>query len=263
MQAIEIKNMSFSYRNIVVFDDFNLNIPEGRFISILGNNGSGKTTLVNILSGMLKFKGNILVFGRPMKKDIVKKEIVTVFDDVCEYDSFETVMDLLVKSLKKNGAKNIKDKIIELAAEFDFTEVLNTIFNVLPLEKRKLVILGMKLAQNPKVLILDNLFEEMNREVKNKILKILKKEVKRKKLTVINVSNDVEEALYADMVVIIGDGKVLLKGSKRKVFENETFFESYDLKLPFIVNLSNKLKFYELVDKIYFDEKKLVDDLWE
>ena len=133
----------------------------------------------------------------------------------------------------------------------------------MPLEKKKLVILGMKLVQSPKILILDNLFDGMSRGVKSKILRNLKKEVKKNKLTVINLSNDVEEALYADMVVIIGEGKVLLKGSKRKVFENESFFENYELELPFVVNLSNKLKFYELVDKIYFDDKKLVDDLWE
>ena len=259
MQAIEIKNMNFEYRNTMVFDNFNLNIPEGRFISILGNNGSGKTTLVNILSGTFKFNGNILVFGTPMKKDIVRKYIVTIYDDVCEYDSFDTVMDLFLKVLKKNN----KDKILEIALDLGFADMLDTIFNYLPLEKKKLVILGMKLVQSPKILILDNLFDGMSRGVKSKILRNLKKEVKKNKLTVINLSNDVEEALYADMVVIIGEGKVLLKGSKRKVFENESFFENYELELPFVVNLSNKLKFYELVDKIYFDDKKLVDDLWE
>lgn len=259
MQAIEIKNMNFEYRNTMVFENFNLNIPEGRFISILGKNGSGKTTLVNILSGAFKFKGNILVFGIPIKKDIVKKNIVTIYDDVCDYDSFDTVMELFLKVLKRDN----KDKILEVALGFGFDDVLNTVFNFLPLEKKKLVILGMKLVQSPKILILDNLFDGMSRGVKSKILRNLKKEVKKNKLTVINLSNDVEEALYADMVVIIGEGKVLLKGSKRKVFENESFFENYELELPFVVNLSNKLKFYELVDKIYFDDKKLVDDLWE
>ena len=66
-----------------------------------------------------------------------------------------------------------------------------------------------------------------------------------------------------DEVVIIGGGKVLLKGSKKRVLEDENFFETYDMELPFTVNLSNKLKFYELIDRVYFDDKKLVDDLWK
>ena len=121
-----------------------------------------------------------------------------------------------------------------------------------------MIILGKALIQKPKVLIIDNLFEDMDKDLKGIILKKLKKYMKG--MTIVNFSNDVEEALFSDMVVIIGDGKILLKGSKRKVFENETFFENYDLELPFVVNLSNKLKFYDLVDKVYFDEAKLVDD---
>ena len=72
-----------------------------------------------------------------------------------------------------------------------------------------------------------------------------------------------DESFYADNIVIIGEGKVLLKGSKKKVFEKEEVFEKYELERPFVVSLSDKLKFYDLIDKIYFDEKKLVNDLWK
>ena len=82
-------------------------------------------------------------------------------------------------------------------------------------------------------------------------------------MTIINFTNDVEEGLVGNQVVIIGNGKVLLKGSKKNVFENENFFEENDMNLPFVVSLSDKLKFYDLIDKIYLNEKKLVDDLWK
>ena len=77
------------------------------------------------------------------------------------------------------------------------------------------------------------------------------------------MTNDVEDTLLADNIVIISEGKVLLEGSKRKVLERVEFFEKNNMSLPFVVSLSNKLKFYELINKIYFDEKKLVDDLWK
>lgn len=241
MQAIEIKNMSFSYGNTKVFEQFNLNISAGKFISILGKNGSGKTTLVNILAGRLRYSGDILFFGKKYFKGLV-----AIFDDLDEYESDEKVLDLL------GGFDDI-------ALELEFNDVLDSEFNSLNLEKKKLVILGRALTLNSKILVIDNLFEGMNRNLKARIIKKLKK----KSMTIINFSNDIEEALFADMVVIIGGGKVLLKGSKRKVFENVEFFEKNDLGRPFIVNLSDKLKFYDLIDKVYFDEKKLVDDLWE
>ena len=260
MQAIEIKNMGFSYGNIKVFDNFNLGISEGSFVSILGKNGSGKTTLVNILSGVLKFEGDILIFGKSLNKDIVGKKIITINDD---YNYSGKVMDVLVYELKGKNVKNIKEKIMNMALELDFADYLADDFNNLSFDRKKLVVLCLGLIQNPKILILDNLFEGVNKELKDNILKKLKGYVKRKKMTIINVSNDVEEAIYANTVVIIGSGRVLLKGSRQKIFENETFFEKNDFDVPFIVNLSYKLKFYDLVDKIYLSEKKLVDDLWK
>lgn len=263
MQAIDIKNLNFSYGKIKVFENLNLIISEGSFTTILGKNGSGKTTLVDILSGKLKYSGSILVFNNSLNSDIIKKNIITIFDDLDEEDTSDMIIDMLVELLKKKKVKNIKEKIIEIASEFDFSDFLNTEFVLLPFEKKKLVALAMALVNNPKILILDNFFEGINKNLKDRILKKLKKEIRKNKMTIVNVSNDSEEALYADVIVIIGDGKILLKGSKRKVFEKETFFETYDLELPFIVSLSDKLKFYELIDKVYFDEKKLVDDLWE
>ena len=189
--------------------------------------------------------------------DSLNKKIAFIFDDMDEYGTSDKVIDVLAGVTK---GKNKKEKIIDVALEFGFLDFLNDDFNSLPLEKKKLIILGKALIQKPKVLIIDNLFEDMDKDLKGIILKKLKKYMKG--MTIVNFSNDVEEALFSDMVVIIGDGKILLKGSKRKVFENETFFENYDLELPFVVNLSNKLKFYDLVDKVYFDEAKLVDDLW-
>ncbi len=257
MQAIDIKKLSFNYGNIVVFDNFNLTISEGRFVTILGKNGSGKTTLVNILNGRLKYKGEISVFGVSLNKHI-NKEIAFIFDDMGEYETSDEVIDVLAKTVK---GKDKKEKIINIASEFDFLNFININFNKLSLEKKKLVVLGRALLQEPKILIIDNLFEGINKDLRCQILKKLKEYTKS--MTIVNFSNDVEEALFSDMIVIIGDGKILLKGSKKKVFENETFFESNDLELPFVVNLSDRLKFYDLVDKIYFDEKKLVDDLWE
>lgn len=245
MQAIDIKDMSFSYSNNLVFENFNLTLFDGNFVSILGKNGSGKTTLVNILSGRLKCDGEILFFGKKRANNIE-----FIYDDMDEYDSYDKVINLF---------EPFNDKIENMALEFDFLDVLDCNFNYLPVLKKKLVILGLALLKDPKILVIDNFFEGVGESVKRKIIKKLKK----KKILVVSFSNDTQEAIYADIVVIIGNEKVLLKGTKKTVFEKESFFESYDIEEPFIVNLSNKLKFYELVDKVYFSEKKLVDDLWQ
>lgn len=249
MQVVQIKNLNFNYGENVIFNNFNLNISEGKFVTILGKNGSGKTTLAKILGGF--YKKNILIYG---ENDY--QNIKVIFDDL-DFDGI--VMNILINSLKGLDKKEISDRVIEVSKLFSFDKFLNKDYDTLCLKDKKVVNLGIGILSKPKVLVLDNILEGLDKKNKNIILKKLKK----LKITVINLSNDVNDALISDEVVIIGGGKVLLKGSKKRVLEDENFFETYDMELPFTVNLSNKLKFYELIDRVYFDDKKLVDDLWK
>lgn len=258
MQAIDIKNLNFSYGNIKVFSNLNLSITEGNFTTILGKNGSGKTTLANILSGNLKYKGDILFFNKSFKSNDIG-----FVDDLSEYDSGDLVMNVLIKKTKGLKKTEIRNKIFNISVMFNFSKSLDKRFNSLSTTQKKLVVLGSNLIQKVKILILDNFFEEFDKNLKDEILHKLKKFAKKENITIINFSNDMDESFYADNIVIIGEGKVLLKGSKKKVFEKEEVFEKYELERPFVVSLSDKLKFYDLIDKIYFDEKKLVNDLWK
>lgn len=249
MQVVQIKNLNFNYGENVIFNNFNLNISEGKFVTILGKNGSGKTTLAKILGGF--YKKNILIYG---ENDY--QNIKVIFDDL-DFDGI--VMNILINSLKGLDKKEISDRVIEVSKLFGFDKLLNKDYDTLCLKDKKIVNLGIGILSKPKVLVLDNILEGLDKKNKNIILKKLKK----LKITMINLSNDVNDVLISDEVVIIGGGKVLLKGSKKRVLEDENFFETYDMELPFTVNLSNKLKFYELIDRVYFDDKKLVDDLWK
>ena len=249
MQVVQIKNLNFNYGENVIFNNFNLNISEGKFVTILGKNGSGKTTLAKILGGF--YKKNILIYG---ENDY--QNIKVIFDDL-DFDGI--VMNILINSLKGLDKKEISDRVIEVSKLFGFDKLLNKDYDTLCLKDKRVVNLGIGILSKPKVLVLDNILEGLDKKNKNIILRKLKK----LKITVINLSNDVNDALISDEVVIIGGGKVLLKGSKKRVLEDENFFETYDMELPFTVNLSNKLKFYELIDRVYFDDKKLVDDLWK
>lgn len=250
MRAIIANNLSFNYGNIKVFDNLNLNIYEGKFVTIIGKNGSGKTTLAKMFGGLLKNKG--LTFD----KRINKKDISVVFDDL-DYDGY--VMNILINSLKGLSKKEISYRVIDVSKKFGFDKVLNRDFDSICLLDKKKVNLGVGIMKKPKILVLDNVLEGISKKDKITIFRKLKK----LNITIINLTNDINDALISDETFIIGDGKVLLKGSRRSIFENEDFFEKNDFELPFIVNLSFKLKFYDLIDKVYFDEKKLVDDLWK
>ena len=250
MQKVDIRNLSFSYGNIKVFDNFNLSISTGCLTAILGKNASGKTTLAHILTGNLKYKGDI----------DIPKNIGFTEDLDCKND---IVMDLLVSKIKDLKKNDIQNKIFNISVEFNFSKSLDMKFNDLSLLEKKLVILGSYLISGVEVLILDNFFEGFDRKLKTEILKKLRRYAKKEDMTIINFTSEAEDVLYADNIIIIDGGEVVLSGSKKKVLENEGVFEENGLELPFVVSLSNKLMFYDLIDKVYFDEKKLVNDLWK
>ena len=250
MRAIEVKNLSFNYGNIKVFNNLNLNVSEGQIVTVLGKNGSGKTTLAKILGGFIR--SNTLFFG----KKINKKDVCVVFDNI-DYNGY--VMNILINSIKGFSKKEVSDKVIELSKKIGFENILNRDFESICFFEKRLVNLCIGILKEPKILILDNALEGISNKERINILRILK----RLKITIVNFTNNCIDTLISDEIIIIGDGKVILHGSKRKVLEDEKFFEKNDLELPFVINLSNKLKFYDLIDKVYFNEKKLVDDLWK
>ena len=240
----------------MVFDDLNLNITAGSFVTILGKNGSGKTVLANILTGNLRYKGEILIFNKPFYND----DICLVNED---FEDDDTVMNILLKRTNGLNREEISKKIFNLSVEFCFSKYLNQSFNNLSITEKKLVILASNLLNPRKILIMDNFFEGLSKGLKKDVLNKLRRFSKKNNITVINFTNDAEDYLLSNYIIIIGMGKVLLSGSKRKVLENESFFEENNLGLPFVVSLSDKLKFYDLIDDIYLNEKKLVDDLWK
>jgi hypothetical protein len=58
-------------------------------------------------------------------------------------------------------------------------------------------------------------------------------------------------------------GKIVFSGGKQQALENEKIFKKNNLIRPFIVELSSKLKYYELTEGIYTNEDKLVNDIWK
>ena len=137
MQAIDIKNLNFSYGNIKVFNNLNLSITEGDFTTILGKNGSGKTTLANILSGNLKYKGDILFFNKSFKSNDIG-----FVDDLSEYDSDDLVMNVLIKKTRGLKKTEIRNKIFNISVMFNFSKSLDKRFNCLSTTQKKVSCFG-------------------------------------------------------------------------------------------------------------------------
>jgi len=268
MNIIDIKNLNFKYDENQIFNNFNLELEKGTFTTIIGLNGSGKSTLIKIVLGLLKYDGKIKIDGLLLTDDNIneiRKRIGVVFENPDNQFVAETVMDDIAFSLENLGLKsnNIKRKVREIANYIGISNLLEREPHTLSGGEKQLVALSSALVHEPKILILDEALTMVDIKTRKQIYTILEDMHKNKNMTIINVTHDMDELLYGDNIILIDNGNIILKGPKDEVLLEEKIFNKLNLELPFMVDLSIKLKYYGLVDRLIFDMNEMVAEIWK
>lgn len=250
--GILIKELN--YKNI--FKNLNLEIKDKDFISIIGSSASGKSTLVNFLTKKIQ-NDNVII-------DFKKEEISVIFDDIESNFIYDTVIENLVFPLENlNYSKEeIDNKLNKIVEYLKIKDLLNTNINTLSGGEKELIVLASALITDPKLLILDEPFIMLDNIQKERIFKLLKKINRELKTTIIYLTNDTESIIYGKTIGIISN-KQIITGNLKDILKNEKLFKNSKQKLPFMADLSLKLKYYELIDDIILDESKMVDALWK
>ncbi len=109
-----------------------------------------------------------------------------------------------------------------------------------------------------KTIVFKEVFRKLSNSRKKKILDLLK----IRKINFINITSNIEEALYSDYIIVFDKELLVMEGSKEGVLKEEKILKRIGFGLPFVVDLSVQLKLYKVLDKVYFDMESLVKDLW-
>ena len=265
---ISMDNINFAYGKKEIFSNLSLSINKGEFVTIIGPNGSGKSTLIRILLGFIKSEGTVtindLVMNSKNSRKIISK-IGVVFENPDDQFVAETVMDDIAFSLENLRVKpsEIKKKIKEVVDYLDIEYLLNREPHTLSGGEKQLVSLASALVIDPDIIILDEALTMIDVDIREQIYKILKELNKEKNITIINVTHDMDETLYGDRLIVIDKGNIILDGKTSKVLLEEKKFNKLGLTLPFLAELSIKLKYYGLVDEMILDMDEMVDKLWK
>ena len=263
-----IKGINFKYGEKEIFNNFSLDIEKGTFLTIVGPNGSGKSTLVHILLGLYVTSGTIIIDNLEMNHKNIRRimeKIGVVFENPDDQFVAETVMHDIAFSLEnmKVPSKEIRRRVLEIARYLEIEDLLECEPHTLSGGQKQLVALASALVIDPKILILDEAFTMIDMDTKEKIYKILKDVNEKKEITIINITHDTEDILYGKKVLLLQDGKILEYGNIEDILLEEKTFTRIGLKLPFMADLSIKLKYYGLIDKLVFDMEEMVDLLWK
>lgn len=250
---IEINHLD--YENI--FKDLNLKIKEKDFITIIGSSSSGKTTLASLISGLIQNE-HVLLDGN-------KGDISVVFDNVEVNFVYDTVIENLAFPLENRNLtkEEIDKKIKEISEYLKIENLLQCNITSLSGGEKEIIALACSLITNPKLLILDESFIMLDVIQKERFFKLLKKINREKKTTIIYLTSDVESSVYGKSIAIIANKKIIKNGTLKEILKEEKAFKMAKQKLPFMADLSLKLKYYNLIDDIILEESKMVDALWK
>lgn len=267
-KIVEVKNLDFSYGDISIFKDFSLDIEKGAFYTILGSTGSGKSTLCRLLFGLEPVYGYMKIFNlysNPKNHNEIQRRI----GYISNYSFYQMVADTVYQELsfplqELNYRTSVIDKKVQaISSELGITELLHRNPKELSIGEKQLVALASCLIRKIELLILDDALSMLDNKRKKKIFSILKKYQKKNNLTILHFSSNVEDILEGSSVIILSEGKVALKETLTDSLHSEKIFLSNHLTLPFLPDLSNKLRYYKIIQDCYVDELKLVDALWK
>lgn len=239
----KFKNIKYKYGENVIFDNLDLIINKNKITTISGPNGCGKSTLSKYLK---KEKTEKLVL---LESEINKNKTLSVLD--------------VIKKYSKKEENYIFQKIDSFKKTIDIEKYLGYNFSKINNSYKQIVLLFSSMISDYELIILDNNLIYIDNYNKNKLLKYIKKVSKESKKTIINITNDNEEMMISDYIILIKNNEIILNCSMKKAMIEERKFRDCNLELPFMASLSLKLKYYNMIDTVYLDMNKLVNKIWK
>ncbi len=159
--------------------------------------------------------------------------------------------------IDKNNTNKLEDISLELLKEFNCEYLLEK-NNYSKSEKIKINILSN--IKSPKdTIIFFNVLTYLDDGFKHKVINYLKEKEKR----IINYTSEIEETLFLQNIIVVHDGKIVMEGKSESVLLEEKILTRLGFKLPTIVELSKGLKYYGVINNIYYSNEELVKDLWK
>ncbi|KRQ87268.1 Energy-coupling factor transporter ATP-binding protein EcfA1 [Caloramator mitchellensis] len=256
MEMIKAIDVNFNYKK--EFDDedkttalngINLTIKPGEFVVIIGHNGSGKSTLAKHFNAILVPSSGDVIVKNMNTKDAsliwdIRKSVGMVFQN-----PDNQIVATIVEEDVAFGPENLGVEPAEIRKRVD--EVLETV-EMLEYakhgphllsggQKQRVAIAGV-LAMKPSCIVLDEPTAMLDPSGRREVINTIKKLNKEEKITIILITHFMEEAVDADRVVIVSDGKIVMDDSPREVFKKVKELKSLGLDVPQVTQLAFELK---------------------
>ena len=261
MSYIKIRNLKYAYKGdegepIEVLRGVDLDIEKGEYVAILGHNGSGKSTLAKLLNLVIDdydfFEGSIEIDGRDITRDDMteddiydlRKKVGMVFQNP-DNQLVATIVEEDVAFGPENlglPREEIRKRVDEALATVGMTEYIHHEPHRLSGgQKQRIAIAGI-IAMKPECMIFDESTAMLDPMGRRDVVETIEKLNREEGKTGISITHDMDEAVRADRVIVINDGKIILDGAPSKIFAQSQILRSAGLDLPQCADLLIRLR---------------------
>ena len=272
---VKLENVSFSYEdeesenNLFAVKNLSLEINEGEFVAILGHNGSGKSTTAKLINMILTPKeGKIFIDGKDITTDSIKdsdifevrKKIGVVFQN-----PDNQIVATVVEEDVAFGPENLGVPSDEIRARVDEAlEIVNmqeyarhAPHKLSGGQKQRVAIAGV-IAMKPKCIIFDESTAMLDPIGRKEVMKTILRLNREEKITIVLITHYMNEAIQADRVIVMRNGRIYLEGTPNDVFTKPDMLNDAGLEVPQSIELINKLNKelgFNIPLKVYSDEE--------
>ncbi|RKX86518.1 MAG: sugar ABC transporter ATP-binding protein [Spirochaetes bacterium] len=217
---IELKNISKTFPGVKALENIGFSIDSGEIHALIGENGAGKSTLIKILSGVYQpdSGGQIILGGRVVESltplEALQSEIAVIYQDFSLFPNLSVMENIALEQSVKNNDNLVDWKAMERISRDALDQLgisldLNTILGDLSIAKQQLVAIARSLANNARLLILDEPTSSLSKNEVRKLFDIMHS-LKNKGMALLFISHKIDELFaISDKFTILRDGKYI------------------------------------------------------
>ena len=241
---LRANELTVSYGDAPVLENLSLDFADGQITVVVGGNACGKSTLLKTLARLLKPKsGSVILDGTPLSKQNTKSvaQKLAILPQSTETPKGMRVVDLVARGrtphqtpLQQWSARD--QKVVEAALDsVGLSEISNQALEDLSGGQRQRAWVGMVLAQEPEILLLDEPTTYLDLKYQIEVLELVRSLQAQRELTVVMVLHDINlAARFADQIVGLKDGNIICQGSVQEVITTENLKSIYGLNAEIV-----------------------------
>lgn len=269
---VRLEHVFYKYEDTEKYavKDVSISAQKGEWVALVGHNGSGKSTIAKLLNGLLFPEDGLIKIGHFVlsEKNIwdIRRQVGMVFQNPDNQFVGATVQDDVAFGLENHGVPH--DTMVE-RVESALNEVgmqsyaLHEPARLSGGQKQRVAIAGV-LALQPDVIILDEATSMLDPRGRAEVMETIRIMREQEDITVISITHDLDEVLFADRVIVMNNGEVHSEGTPQEIFEQADAMRKIGLGVPFIIELQEKLVAggFETGSAV-LSEGALLDQLWK